>query len=170
MTCLREQLPYRLCVGIMVLNDDNKVWIGKRIARNQTQYEQSQKRWQMPQGGIKKNENPVLASLRELYEETGIHNVGLITQTNDWLTYDLPNHLIGYSLRGKYRGQKQKWFVYRFKGNENEIRIKPITQDYYAEFETWCWEEMNKLPTLIVDFKRPLYEDLITRFSYLSKQ
>lgn len=160
-------LPYRPCVGIMVLNHENKVWIGRRIAEANTEYSGAPKRWQMPQGGVDKGEDPKPASLRELYEETGIHSVSLIAQTDDWLTYDLPEHLLGTGLKGKFRGQKQKWFVYRFEGDDSEISINPPPDGHKAEFDQWRWEEIKNLPDLIIEFKRPIYEDLVSRFSGL---
>ncbi|MGI9365657.1 MAG: RNA pyrophosphohydrolase [Rhizobiaceae bacterium] len=163
-----SHLPYRPCVGVMVLNHVGKVWIGRRISEGNTEYSGSPKRWQMPQGGIDKGEDPAFASLRELFEETGIHSVTLLDETEDWLTYDLPDHLLGTGLRGKYRGQKQKWFAYRFDGNETEIAINPPPDGHAAEFDAWRWEDMDQLPELIVDFKREIYMQLVERFSHLA--
>lgn len=163
-----DDLPYRPCVGIMVLNAQGKVWIGQRISETNTEYEDSSKRWQMPQGGVDKGEDPEPASLRELYEETGIKSVTLLATTEDWLTYDLPIHLLGKGLKGKYRGQKQKWFAYRFEGEESEVAINPPPDDHSAEFDDWRWEDMENLPNLIVEFKRELYEQVVQRFQYLT--
>lgn len=163
-----EDLPYRPCVGIMVLNAEGLVWTGKRLESNA--YEEHQKspyRWQMPQGGIDKGEAPQLASLRELYEETGMKTVSLLAETKDWLTYDLPDELIGIGLKGKWRGQKQKWFAYRFEGNETEIQINPPVTGEKAEFEEWDWKPMHKLPALIVPFKQELYNKVVAEFSNL---
>lgn len=162
-----SNLPYRPCVGIMVLNAQGKVWIGQRISETNTEYEGSVKRWQMPQGGVDKGEDPEPASLRELFEETGIKTVSLLAKTQDWLTYDLPAHLLGKGLRGKYRGQKQKWFAYRFEGNESEIAINPPPDGHAAEFDAWRWEDMHVLPDLIVDFKRDIYQQVVRRFEHL---
>jgi len=163
-----QHLPYRPCVGIMVLNGAGKVWIGHRMSEGNTEYSGSPKRWQMPQGGIDKGEDPKPASLRELYEETGISNVTLLDQTNEWLTYDLPTHMLGTGLRGKYRGQKQMWFAYRFDGDESEIAINPPPDNHTPEFDDWRWEDMAKLPELIVDFKVDIYTQVVARFSHLA--
>lgn len=162
-----EDLPYRPCVGIMVLNKDNLVWAGRRIAEPGSELANSPHRWQMPQGGIDKNEDPEKAALRELHEETGITSVSLLMQTQDWLTYDLPEDLIGIGLKGKYRGQKQKWFAYRFLGDETEIQINPPPLDEKAEFDEWDWKPMDSLPDLIVPFKRELYTRVVAEFSEL---
>ena len=164
-----SHLPYRPCVGIMVLNHEGKVWIGQRISEGNTEYSGSPKRWQMPQGGIDKGEDPLPASRRELHEETGMESVTLLDQTEDWLTYDLPTHLLGKGLKGKYRGQKQMWFAYRFDGDESEIAINPPPGGHSAEFNDWRWEDMQLLPDLIVEFKRDIYAQVVKRFSHLSK-
>ncbi len=161
-------LPYRPCVGVMVLNNEGKVWIGQRIKEGNTEYSGSPKLWQMPQGGIDKGEKPRKAALRELYEETGIESVELIEKTGDWLIYDLPKDLWGKGLKGKYRGQKQKWFVYRFTGDESEIRINPPPDGHSAEFNDWRWADISELPDLIVEFKREIYEELVRRYSGLA--
>ncbi len=168
MTDQWQHLPYRPCVGIMVLNQHGKVWTGRRISEGNTEYSGSPKRWQMPQGGIDKGEDPRPAALRELYEETGISSVELLDQTSDWLNYDLPAHMLGTGLRGKYRGQKQMWFAYRFVGDESEIAINPPPDGNEAEFDDWRWEEMARLPDLIVDFKVDIYTQVVTRFSHLA--
>lgn len=164
-----DHLPYRPCVGIMVLNQQGKVWIGQRISEGNTEYDGSAKRWQMPQGGIDKGEDPLPASLRELHEETGMKNVTLLDQTDDWLTYDLPSHLLGMGLKGKYRGQKQMWFAYRFDGDETEIAINPPPHGHKPEFDAWRWEDMENLPDLIIEFKRDIYTQVVARFSHLAK-
>ena len=163
-----QHLPYRPCVGVMVLNREGKVWIGHRMDEGNTEYSGSPKRWQMPQGGIDKGEEPAPASLRELYEETGMASVELLDQTEDWLTYDLPKHLLGVGLKGKFRGQKQMWFAYRFTGDESEIAINPPPGGHAPEFDEWRWEDMQKLPELIVDFKRDIYTQVVARFAHLT--
>lgn len=152
----------------MLLNRQGKVWIGHRISEGNTEYSGSPKRWQMPQGGIDKGEDPEPASLRELHEETGVTSVSLLDRTDDWLTYDLPKHMWGTGLKGKYRGQKQMWFAYRFEGDESEIAINPPPAGHAAEFDTWRWEDMVKLPDLIVEFKRDVYEQVVNRFAHLA--
>ena len=160
-----EDLPYRPCVGIMVLNQEGLVWAGKRVSNNERdEYKDSPYEWQMPQGGIDKGEDPKPASLRELYEETGIQSVEYLDESKDWLTYDLPDELIGIGLKGKFRGQKQKWFVYRFVGDEQEIQVNPPVTGEKAEFDDWDWKPMEELPKLIVPFKRKLYEDVVDEF------
>lgn len=162
------ELPYRPCVGIMVLNAAGKVWIGRRIKEGNTEYSGSPKLWQMPQGGIDKHEDPKAAGLRELFEETGMSSVTLLAETADWLTYDLPADMIGIGLRGKYRGQKQKWYAYRFEGDELEIAINPPPEGHSAEFDQWRWEDMASLPSLIVEFKQDLYRQVVERFKHLA--
>ncbi|MCP1200959.1 RNA pyrophosphohydrolase [Notoacmeibacter sp. MSK16QG-6] len=162
-----EDLPYRPCIGVMVLNRDGLVWAGHRKVEPNGEVQSSEHLWQMPQGGIDKGEDAEPAARRELYEETGIRTVRLLDETPDWLTYDLPDHLIGKALKGKYRGQKQRWFAYRFEGDESEIRIDPPPDGHSAEFDDWAWKEMTDLPGLIVPFKRSLYEQVIAHFSHL---
>ena len=163
-----EDLPYRPCVGIMVLNVDNKVWAGRRIAIGNSEYDGSPQLWQMPQGGIDKGEDPLEAAYRELYEETGIRTATLIAEAPDWINYDLPAHLIGIALKGKYRGQTQKWFAFRFEGNISEIAINPPPGGHTAEFDAWEWKPMADLPELIVPFKRQVYEAVVAEFSHLA--
>lgn len=168
---IAEDLPYRPCVGIMVLNADGLVWTGLRVNEPpDSEYHNSPFRWQMPQGGIDKDEDPQAASLRELYEETGMKTVTLLAETPDWLTYDLPEDLIGIGLKGKWRGQKQKWFAYRFEGEQEEIQINPPVTGEKAEFEDWDWKPMHKLPELIVPFKRELYVNVVTEFANLAEK
>ena len=159
-----EDMPYRPCVGIMVLNGDGLVWSGRRIAEPNSEYSNSPFRWQMPQGGIDKNEDPQKASLRELYEETGMKSVTLLAESKNWINYDLPEDLIGIGLKGKYRGQTQKWFAYRFEGDESEIQVNPPVTGEKAEFDAWEWKPMESLADLIVPFKRELYIKVIEEF------
>ncbi len=159
-----SNLPYRPCVGIMLLNSSNKVWIGRRAMKRSVQQDEPGS-WQMPQGGIDKGEDPLPAALRELEEETGISDVEVIGQTEDWLTYDLPEHLVGKALKGKYRGQKQKWFAMRYLGSDSAIDLSKAEDD---EFDDWRWEDAAELPGLIVEFKRPVYEQVVERFAHLT--
>ena len=161
-------LPYRPCVGVMVLNKDGLVWAGRRIAEGNTEYDGSPQLWQMPQGGIDEGEEPVTASLRELYEETGMRSVTLLEEAPEWILYDLPEHLIGIGLKGKYRGQKQRWFAYRFTGDESEIAINPPPGGHKAEFDAWDWLPMHDLPGLIVPFKRKAYDAVVAAFGHLA--
>lgn len=160
-------LPYRPCVGIMVLNSEGKVWAGRRIVEPNGEMEGATQLWQMPQGGIDAGEDPATASLRELYEETGMRHVSLLAEAPDWINYDLPEHLIGIALQGKYRGQTQRWFAYRFEGNESEIAINPPPGGHAAEFDMWAWKPMEELPELIVPFKRGVYDQVVKAFRHL---
>ena len=164
-----ESLPYRPCVGIMVLNRQGLVWAGKRIVLNDSEMSGTDKLWQMPQGGIDKGEEPLPAALRELYEETGMKTVSLLAEAPEWINYDLPAHLLGIALKGKYKGQTQKWFAFRFEGDESEIAINPPPGGHEAEFEEWDWKPMQQLPELIVPFKRTVYEEVVSAFQHLVK-
>lgn len=146
-------LPYRPCVGMMVVNTAGLVFVGRRI-------DTAVNAWQMPQGGIDEGESPETAALRELDEEIGTRNVEIIERTGDWLTYDLPEELIGKIWGGKYRGQRQLWFLMRFLGNDREIDI----QTSHPEFSAWKWLPLEELPDAIVPFKRALYQDLVAEF------
>ncbi|WP_420961525.1 RNA pyrophosphohydrolase [Brucella sp. IR073] len=163
-----ETLPYRPCVGIMVLNREGLVWAGRRIVVPDGEMEGASQLWQMPQGGIDEGEDAEAAARRELYEETGIRSVSLLAEAPDWIRYDLPPHLVGVALKGKYRGQKQKWFAYRFEGDTSEIAINPPPDGHAAEFDDWAWKPMEELPSLIVPFKRALYEQIVGAFRHLA--
>ena len=144
-----KQLPLRIGVGIVLLNHQNKVFVGKRI-------DNPQNFWQMPQGGVDENEDFLQAAKRELKEETGIKSVKLIKEIDDWLEYDLPKNLIYKIWNGKYRGQSQKWFIMKFIGKDEEINIKTKN----PEFLEWKWVESFKLPNIVVDFKIDIYTRL----------
>ncbi len=145
----KKNLPLRVGVGIILLNNQNKVLVGKRI-------DNPKNFWQMPQGGVEKNEDFLQAAKRELKEETGVKSVELIRQLDEWFIYELPENLIGKVLEGKYRGQKQKWFIMRFVGKENEINVKTKN----PEFLDWMWVEFSELPNIAVNFKIDLYKKL----------
>jgi len=157
-------LPYRPCVGIMLLNKDGKVWIGRRAMDRVVQQDEPGS-WQMPQGGIDAGEDPLPAALRELEEETGISQVDVIGESDGWFSYDLPAHLLGKALKGKYCGQKQKWFAMRYLGSDDEIDLSQAEDD---EFDAWRWEDARVLPDLIIEFKRPVYEQVIEAFAHLT--
>ncbi len=144
-----KNLPLRNGVGILVLNKNNKVFVAKRID-NPKNY------WQMPQGGIDKGENYLEAAYRELKEETSIQSVSLIKEIEDYISYDLPNHLLGIIWRGKFKGQKQKWFIMRFYGKDSEININTKK----AEFLNWKWVDLDQITKLVVDFKLHVYQKL----------
>ena len=163
-----EDLPYRPCVGIMVLNGEGKVWAGRRLAVGNSEYDGSPQLWQMPQGGIDKGEDPLPAARRELYEETGMRSVSLIAEARDWIHYDLPPHLIGIGLKGKFRGQTQRWFAFRFEGDDSEIAIDPPPGGHDAEFDAWAWKPMAELSGLIVPFKRAVYDAVVAEFRHLA--
>jgi putative (di)nucleoside polyphosphate hydrolase len=147
---MTSDLPYRPCVGIMLFNQDGKVFVGKRI-------DQTVEGWQMPQGGIDKGEEPKQAVLRELQEEVGTGKAEILGEMEDWVTYDLPKHLIGVAFHGKYRGQKQKWFALRFTGTQADIDLNT----HEPEFADFKWVDLKELPDLIVPFKRDTYRQVI---------
>ena len=144
-----KNLPLRTGVGIILLNKDNKVFVGKRI-------DNPKNFWQMPQGGVDENENLLKAAKRELEEETSIKNVELIKIIDGWLTYDLPENLLGKIWKGKYRGQKQKWFIMKFIGKNDEININTKN----PEFLDWKWLEPLDLTKVAVSFKLNIYKKL----------
>ena len=121
----------------------------------------------MPQGGIDKGEEPLEAAWRELYEETGIKTASLLAEAPDWINYDLPAPLIGIGLKGKYRGQTQRWFAFRFEGSDDEVAINPPPGGHSAEFDAWEWRRMEELPELIVPFKRDVYLKVVEAFRHL---
>ena len=142
-------LPLRDGVGIVVLNKENKVFVAKRI-------DNQKNLWQMPQGGVDKGENYLAAAYRELKEETSINNVKLIKELDSLITYELPKNLLGIIWKGKFRGQKQKWFIMRFMGTDDEINIK--TQ--HPEFCEWKWIDLENITDLVVDFKLHVYKEI----------
>jgi putative (di)nucleoside polyphosphate hydrolase len=161
----RAALPFRSCVGIMLLNRDGLVWVGRR--RPKWAGDHAAHIWQMPQGGIAKYEPPRIAALRELREETGVTSVEVVAEYSDWLTYELPENLLGIALKGRYRGQRQKWFAMRFLGDDSEIDIAP-KEDAKAEFDAWRWAPIASVPKLIIPFKREIYERVTSAFGHLA--
>jgi putative (di)nucleoside polyphosphate hydrolase len=162
-----EDLPYRPCVGQMVINRDGLVWVGRR-ADIPGDAEGRGTWWQMPQGGIDPGEDPAVAARRELYEETAIVSVEQISEQSKWVTYDLPAELLGIAWGGRYRGQKQKWFAYRFLGEDAEISIEPPA-GLEREFVEWRWARADELLDLIVPFKRDVYRQVLSEFGSLAR-
>ena len=152
-----NSLPLRTGVGIVVLNSKKQVFVGKR-KDNPTN------KWQMPQGGVDQNEDLLSAMKRELAEETSIVSIKIIKELKEWLQYDLPKELLGKIWGGKYRGQKQKWFFVKFLGSDDEININTKN----AEFIEWKWVEMEKLPDLIVPFKKKIYEKILSELKKIN--
>ena len=144
-----KKLPLRTGVGIVVLNNENKVFVAKRI-------DNPKNFWQMPQGGVDEGESFLEAAYRELEEETGIKEVKLIKEIDEILSYELPSHLLGIIWKGKYKGQKQKWFVMKYLGNDRDINIKTNS----PEFLEWKWIDLNKITDVVVDFKLHIYKQL----------
>ena len=145
-----QKLPMRNGVGVIVLNNENKVFVGKRK-------DNPVDKWQMPQGGVDIGESYLSAMKRELYEETSIKSIEILKEINGFFEYELPKNLVGIIWKGKFRGQKQKWFITRFIGNENEINL----QTENPEFIEWKWIIPDDLPKTIVDFKKKMYVELL---------
>jgi len=146
------KLPYRPCVGVMLINGEGRVFVGRRL--------DTPSAWQMPQGGIDPGESPQVAALRELGEEIGTSAAEIIAETKEWLRYDLPAELVGKVWKGKYRGQEQKWVAARFTGTDRDIDL--ATE--HPEFDAWQWVDPEDLAGLIVSFKRPIYEAVVAEF------
>lgn len=151
-----ESLDYRLCVGVMLLNAEGKVFVAQRC-------DMKSEAWQMPQGGIDEGEDPLKAAFRELEEEIGTASAEPLAESQEWITYDLPADLIPKLWSGRYRGQKQKWFAMRYTGSDEEINLE--TEE--PEFSEWRWVKHEQLPDLIVPFKRDLYKRVLAVFKHL---
>jgi putative (di)nucleoside polyphosphate hydrolase len=151
-----EALPYRPCVGVVLMNQDGRVFAAQRI-------DNPTPAWQMPQGGIDADEKPRKAALRELWEETGITEdlVEFVAKTKDWVTYDLPDEMVGQIWGGRYRGQKQKWFLYRYLGSDAQVNI----ETEHPEFSVWAWMDHAEVIEKIVPFKRSVYEAVFDAFA-----
>lgn len=145
-------LPYRPCVGVMLVNPSGMIWVGRRL--------DTPNGWQMPQGGIDEGERPCDAALRELHEEIGTDKAEIIAESQTWHRYDLPPHLLGKAWKGKYRGQEQRWFLLRFRGCDSDIDIATD----HPEFDAWQWVAPGSLSSLIVPFKRAVYEQVVAEF------
>ncbi len=159
-------LPYRPCVGVMLVNRQGLVWIGKR--EDDKHGVEASYAWQMPQGGIDSGESPLKAAKRELYEETSVRTVTLIGEAPDWYNYDFPPEILARTRRSKFRGQTQRWFAFRFDGDDDEINIRTPPDGHRPEFHEWRWERASALPELIIPFKRPVYENVVRAFRHLT--
>ena len=156
---------YRPCVGIMLINRHGLVWVGRRFEKQND--DGVGKWWQMPQGGIDKDEDPAIAALRELKEETAVTSAYLIEEAPGWFKYDLPDNLIGKSWGGKYRGQKQKWFAAKFEGDDQEINLSP--PGHKQEFDQWKWATMDEVLDIVVPFKKSVYVEVIKALRHLGR-
>jgi putative (di)nucleoside polyphosphate hydrolase len=151
--------PYRPCVGIMLINAEGMAFVGRRI-------DIFEEAWQMPQGGIDEGESPRDAALRELEEETGTNKGQIVAETRKWLIYDLPEPTAATRWEGKYRGQKMKWFALRFTGSDDDINV----ETEHPEFNEWRWQKLAALPSLVVPFKRPIYEAVVAEFAPVARK
>lgn len=158
-----EKLPYRPCVGIMLLSRAGLVFIGRRTEG--PEHVDDTHAWQMPQGGVDPDEDPWPAALRELYEETNVTSVEKLGESSKWFSYDIPREIVGQAWKGKYRGQTQKWYALRFTGDESEIDVRNPAGGHEPEFLEWRWERMERLPALVIPFKRAVYEKVVAEFA-----
>jgi putative (di)nucleoside polyphosphate hydrolase len=163
----RDSLPYRDCVGTAVFNHEGLVFIGRRKPEDDPEDSaELGAPWQMPQGGIDKGESAREAAQRELFEETSIRSVELVAEAPGWIYYDLPDEALGVALRGKYRGQRQRWFAFAFTGSDSEIDVlAPGGGKHPAEFDAWRWERLSRTPGLIVPFKKQAYDKVVEAFA-----
>lgn len=154
---------YRPCVGIALFNADGKVFLGKRATRGVM----PQFSWQMPQGGVDGSEAPLAAAYRELYEETSVRSITRLGEVPGWLHYDLPTGLAAW--RGRYRGQAQRWFAFRFSGADSEINVVSPPDGHSQEFAEWRWADLSEAPELVVPFKRDVYQHVVEAFAQYAK-
>jgi putative (di)nucleoside polyphosphate hydrolase len=165
---MSSDLPYRPCVGMALVNRAGEVFIGHRKRKGKGEVLDA-KSWQMPQGGIDNGEEPLKAAKRELWEETNVRSIELIAELPHWLNYDLPEGARG-RWSGRYRGQTQKWFLFRFVGQDKEIDVRrPAGGAHGAEFDNWRWERLERVPDLVVPFKREVYEQVVAAFAPLGR-
>jgi putative (di)nucleoside polyphosphate hydrolase len=154
----------------MLFNRAGLVFLGRRRKENLPEHLRQGYEWQMPQGGIDSGEEPYQAALRELREETNVCSITFLAESPDWYSYDLPSGISKKCGRGRFRGQRQKWFALRFEGHESEIDIHTPAGGHKPEFDAWRWESISRLAELIVPFKRPVYEKVVAVFGHLANQ
>ncbi|ALE04140.1 RNA pyrophosphohydrolase [Bartonella ancashensis] len=157
-------LPYRKGVGMLVFNDEWKVWVGRRLVKSSHVYTSTFELWQLPQGGIDKGEKPLDAAYRELYEETGMKSIKLLKEAESWFSYDFPENITRRIFGSQYRGQTQKWFAFYFMGDPSEISLNSLQDDDKVEFDQWRWVDLEKVPSMVVFFKRHVYKRVVNEF------
>jgi putative (di)nucleoside polyphosphate hydrolase len=162
-----QEKKYRPCVGVMLINAEGLVFVGRRRNKKLREHVAPGHEWQMPQGGVDEGEDAYAAALRELAEETNVTSVKLLAEASDWFAYDLPDDIAKEAWKGRYCGQTQKWFALRFTGDESEIDIEHPAGGHKPEFDAWRWVPMAALPELIIPFKRPVYERVVAEFASL---
>lgn len=162
-----DDLPYRTCVGMMLLNAEGLVFIGRRVGG--PEHVDQAHVWQMPQGGIDSGEDHWAAATRELYEETNARSVEKLAEVPEWLTYDIPRTIAGRAWKGRYRGQRQKWYAMRFTGDDSEINVVSPA-GHKPEFIDWRWEPIGNLPRLVVPFKRGIYRQVVKEFRKFARR
>jgi putative (di)nucleoside polyphosphate hydrolase len=167
----REDMPYRNCAAAAIFNREGKVFIACRLPETGDDQSEIDAPWQMPQGGIDSGEEPLPAAKREVFEETNITSLRLIAEAPEWISYDLPDAALGIALKGKYRGQRQRWFAFAFTGEDGEIDVRrPGGGKFKPEFNTWRWEDLGRTPELIVPFKREAYVRVVQIFAEIPAQ
>jgi putative (di)nucleoside polyphosphate hydrolase len=166
---MTQEKPYRPNVGIALFNAEGRVLIAHRFKDDGPEIVMPGLDWQMPQGGIDPDEDPRPAAERELYEETGVTSIAYLGEMPDWLTYDFPAYVGPPDHRlAKFRGQRQKWFAYRFLGNDSEVVVADTRNGQEPEFDAWRWERLRRVPNLVVPFRREVYEQVVKEFSRFS--